>query len=183
MPRDRWHWSGIVRELEAHHGRIDCEILRLSGGGFEAEGCLGKGSRMKKDTTAYTAPVDWDKNDCSIRALAVACGVPYAVASVAFSVTGRRVKGATELDITSKLHEEFLDMTRVRSAEGMDLETFCLVAPKGAYVVHKKGHAFAVIDGIVHDWESTTKPSTMVLRVWRVTERARAKMEMLKGLV
>ena len=139
---------------------------------------------MKKDSTQYAAEqVAWDKDDCSVRALAVACSVPYAVASVALSVTGRRVKQGTGLDTTIKLHEEFLGMTRVRSAEGMDLETFCLVAPKGAYVVHKKGHAFAVIDGIVHDWESTTKPSTMVLRVWRVTERARGKMEMLKGMV
>ncbi len=139
---------------------------------------------MKKVSDLYAAEkVAWDKDDCSVRALAVACGVPYAVASVALSVTGRRVKQGTDLETTIRLHEEFLGMVRVRSAKGMDLETFCLVAPKGAYVVHKKGHAFAVIDGIVHDWESTTKPSTMVLRVWRVTDKARAKMEMLKGMV
>ena len=139
---------------------------------------------MRKDTTAYGAERPaWDKNDCSVRALAVATGVPYAVASVAYSVLGRRLGKGTEVTLSERLHIEILGMTRVTAVEGMDLGTFLQVAPKGAFVVHKIGHAFAVVDGVVHDWENTSRVGTRITRVWRVTERARAKMEGLKGLV
>ena len=139
---------------------------------------------MKKDTTSYGAERPaWDRNDCSIRALAVATGVPYAVASVAFSVLGRRIRAGTDIALSVKLHEEILGMTRVTAAEGLDLETFVGMVHTGSFVVHKRGHAFAVIDGVVHDWQNTTKAGTRILRVWKVTERARGKMEGLKGLV
>jgi hypothetical protein len=139
---------------------------------------------MRKDTTSYGADRPaWDKNDCSVRALAVATGVPYAVASVAYSVLGRRVRAGTEVSLSERLHIEILGMVQITAVEGMDLETFLQVAPKGRYVVHKVGHAFAVVDGVVHDWENTTRPATRITRVWKVTERARAKMEGLKGLI
>jgi len=139
---------------------------------------------MKKDTTSYGAERPaWDKNDCSVRALAVATGVPYAVASVAYSVLGRRLKTGTQVGLSERLHIEILGMTKVTAVEGMDLETFLRVVPKRSYVVHKIGHAFAVVDGVVHDWENTTRPGTRITRVWKVTERARAKMEGLKGLI
>jgi hypothetical protein len=139
---------------------------------------------MKRDTTAYGAERPaWDKNDCSVRALAVACGVPYAVASMAFSVLGRRLKAGTDLRTTERLHEEILGMERIQAAEGMDLGTFVQYATKGRFVVHKRGHAFAVVDGVLHDWETTTKPGTRILRVWRVGPKAREKMAALAKLV
>ena len=139
---------------------------------------------MKKDTTSYGAERPaWDNNDCSVRALAVATGVPYAVASVAYSVLGRRLGKGTLVTLSERLHIEILGMVPVAAVEGMDLETFLHVVPKGRFVVHKPGHAFAVIDGVVHDWENTTRPGTRITRVWRVTEKALAKMEGLKGLI
>ena len=145
---------------------------------------VGGGGGMRKDTTSYGAERPaWDSKDCSVRALAVATGVPYAVASVAYSVLGRRLKAGTQVSLSERLHIEILGMTRITAVEGMDLETFLQVVPTGRYVVHKTGHAFAVIDGVVHDWENTTRAGTRITRVWKVTERARAKMEGLKGLI
>ena len=74
-------------------------------------------------------------------------------------------------------------MARVTAVEGMDLETFLHVAPKGRFVVHKVGHAFAVVDGVVHDWENTTRPTTRIMRVWKVTEKALRKMDKLRELI
>ena len=82
-----------------------------------------------------------------------------------------------------KLHEEMLGMKRIESAEGMRLEAFLMLATKGSFVLHKFGHAFAVVDGVVHDWQGTTKAGTTVLRAWKVTDKAKAKMEALAKMV
>lgn len=143
---------------------------------------------MKKDSTAYAAVrPKWDTSDCCVRALAVACGVSYEAASVAFSAGGRRVGKGTPRDVSAKVYEEWLGMTRLEGVEGMALADFAALAQRGRYVVHKAGHAFAVIEGIVHDWAgTTTKPGTRVQLAWRVTEGARVKMlkveDMLKSL-
>ena len=133
---------------------------------------------MKKDSTMYGAVrPSWDKDDCSIRALACATGVPYLVASATFSAFGRQVKKGTEAAISIRLHEEVLGMKRITLAEGIRLEAFLEVAKTGSYIVHKKGHSFAVIDGIVHDWDNTSRASTQLIRVWKVTDVARGKMQ------
>ena len=74
----------------------------LSNGILQVRGAYGRsGVGMKKDTTAYSAERPaWDRNDCSVRALAVATGVPYAVASVVFSTLGRRIKAGTETTLS-----------------------------------------------------------------------------------
>lgn len=139
---------------------------------------------MKKDTTAYSsARPTWDKSDCSVRALACATGVVYEVASMTFSAQGRRLKKGTDTDLSAKVYEDVLGMVRVRQVEGMDLETFTMVAQTGSYILHKKGHAFAVVNGVVNDWEGTTRHSTRIVSCWKVTEQARAKMARMAELV
>lgn len=139
---------------------------------------------MKRDTTSYGAvrPA-WDKSDCSVRALAVACGVPYEIASIAFTCQGRTLKKGTSVEMSVKLHEEVLGMRRVTMAEGMRLEAFLEVARTGRFIVHKTGHAFAVVDGVVHDWEGTSRGSTTLQRVWRVTAEAITKMDRIRDEV
>jgi len=139
---------------------------------------------MKKDTTAYGAERPaWDKSDCSVRALAVATGVPYAVASAVFSAQGRKLKAGTPVTLSDNLFVNILGMRRVEMAEGIRLEAFLTVARSGRYIVHKRGHAFAVVEGVVHDWESTTRDATLITRVWKVTETARAKMAKMGELL
>lgn len=139
---------------------------------------------MKRDTTAYAASGSFkDKADCSIRALAVATGVSYTVASMTFSARGRRLGKGTDVALSTQLHEEVLGMRRVTLAEGLRLEAFLEVARTGCYIIHKKGHAFAVIDGVVHDWSNTSKESTCIRRCWKVTEAATAKMRAMEALV
>jgi hypothetical protein len=139
---------------------------------------------MKKDTTAYGAERPaWDKADCSVRALAVATGVPYAVASAVFSARGRKLKAGTPVILSDELYTSILGMRRVEMAEGIRLEAFLEVAKTGRFVVHKIGHAFAVVEGVVHDWEGTSRGATCLTRVYRVTEAARAKMAKMGELL
>ena len=139
---------------------------------------------MRRDTTAYSAvrPA-WDKNDCSVRALACATKVSYIVASMTFSAQGRSVKKGTPTELSTKLHEEILGMRRIEMAEGMRLEEFVRYARAGSFIIHKARHAFAVVDGVIHDWENTTKDSTKIVRAWKVTEKAREKMLAMAKMV
>ena len=143
---------------------------------------------MKKDSTAYSAERPaWDTKDCSVRALAVACGVSYTVASVTFSAQGRRLKRGTDHELSVRLYEGILGMKRVELAEGLRLEAFLEIAVRGRFILHKKGHAFAVVEGVVHDWEGkTTRDNTTIVRCWKVTEVAQGKMgkmaELLAGV-
>lgn len=133
---------------------------------------------MKRERTAYAEPASVkDKSDCSVRALAVALGITVDQSGVLFSAMGRTLGKGTETEITKRLHAK-LGLIEIE-VEGLDLQTFAARAA-GDYVLHKKGHAFAVLGGIVHDWgEGTTKERTQLVRGWKVTPEAREKAKEL----
>lgn len=138
---------------------------------------------MKKSTTAYGAVrPTWDKYDCSIRALAVAANCSYNQASAIFSSGGRKLKKGTDVLLTKTIHETWLLMKPVDGIQGWQLAAFIAAHPNGRYILHKRSHAFAVVDGIVHDWENTTNPRTEVIRAWEVTSETEAKIEKTRGL-
>lgn len=132
---------------------------------------------MKKDLTLYgeTCPT-WDTNDCAVRALAVATGATYAQASLFFNATGRQLKKGTPYSSVELVCEEWLGMKPIKSAEEMPLGLFAAAAV-GRFMVLKRGHAFAVIDGVVHDWETSTKESTVVVKAWMVTPVTLARIK------
>jgi len=139
---------------------------------------------MKKDSTGYGQPRPFaDKSDCSIRALMSAAGTSYEVASMTFSAQGRTMKKGTSVDVSVRVHEEVLGMKRVGLAEGLRLEAFLEVAKTGRFIVHKHGHAFAVVDGVVMDWDNTSRASTTLIRVWKVTETALLKIKRMEELL
>lgn len=137
---------------------------------------------MKVDSTSYGAvrPA-WDKKDCSVRALAVACKIPYDTASVLFAACGRSLKKGTSVELSRQIHEGKLKMEYVE--EEMSLHHFTLLYNVGSWIVHRKGHAFAVVDGVVHDWEGNPQLHTRVLRAWRVTAATKAQVTKLVDLL
>lgn len=137
---------------------------------------------MRKDSTSYAEvrPV-YDTKDCSVRALAVATGCSYEQASAVFSAAGRVMKKGTSVDVSRKVHETWLGMLPTNPIDFV--AAFVAANPKGRFILHSKRHAFAVIDGVVHDWEfSRTGPGTRVIRAWEVTEASLVKMEKAKSL-
>jgi hypothetical protein len=139
---------------------------------------------MKKDSTSYGQPRPFaDKADCSIRALMSATGTSYEIASMTFSAGGRRMKKGTDVAVSIRVHEEVLGMKRVTMAEGLRLEAFLEVAKTGRFIVHKHGHAFAVVNGVVLDWDNTSRASTTLVRVWKVTETTLLKIKRMEQLL
>lgn len=141
---------------------------------------------MKKDSAGYAAVQPaWDTQDCSVRALAVATGVNYETASATFSARGRRLGKATEAELSRRLYEDVLGMRRITLAEGLRLEAFLRVASSGSFIVHTKRHAFAVVEGVVCDWEGTrtSHGGTKLEQVWKVTDLAKGKMRKMESVM
>jgi hypothetical protein len=120
---------------------------------------------MKHERSAYGAP-QGDGNDCTVRALAVVLALPYSECHVLYAANGRKagrnVPVAVCVSLLPALGLRRLDST----VRGMTLARFVAEYPRGRYVVHKAGHALAVVDGVVHDWKA--QPRARVKRAWQV---------------
>jgi len=138
---------------------------------------------MKIESTGYAAPSPFvDASDCSIRALTVACGLRYETASAAFASQGRAHGRGTDLLTTELVQSRLLAMRRIRVMEGWRLANVVRELPKGRYVLHRRSHAFALVDGTVHDWAGGTGPGTIVLRIWHVTEETEERAKKLEAI-
>lgn len=138
---------------------------------------------MKKDSTAYAAVIPtYDKSDCSVRALAVATGCTYQQSSAIFSAAGRKLKKGTFVETSLKVYVEWLGCEELKVRE-WPLAGFIAAYPKGRFILHRKGHAFAVIDGVLHDWAGgKTWQGSLLTHGYEVTEKAILKMERIKGM-
>jgi hypothetical protein len=148
---------------------------------------------MRKDPTAYSA-AEGDLHDCSVRALAIAAGIPYEEAHRLFKEAGRADNKPTPTAVTRALfkrlgftkHTTFLGYgarynrrrdTWTPIANYPTLARFIKAHPRGRFTVHRTGHAFALINGVVHDWPSerftrafpATGSRSRVVGAWEVT--------------
>jgi hypothetical protein len=123
---------------------------------------------------------DHERKDCIIRALSVAANVPYLKAYDDVMATGGRKpqRGGIVPHILAKLKGyaikqvfwwfEVPDRRNKPYFGAVTLAEFVRRFPKGRYFVIKNSHAFAVVDGKVHD---TVKlgARTRILRAWQIT--------------
>jgi ABC-type bacteriocin/lantibiotic exporter with double-glycine peptidase domain len=105
---------------------------------------------MRYNTKSYPHK---ERSDCGVRALAAACGIPYAKAHKALAKAGRKkaqgthpyqlVRAATSLGIAC----------RMVSARPMKptLKQFVRTFRTGRHLVISQTHALAVVNGIVVD--------------------------------
>jgi hypothetical protein len=127
---------------------------------------------IKKTHLAYSAksPVEGETNDCHVRALALVLGISYQESHKLHEELGRKPGTPTTYGICNELVKRF-GMKRIdiwRKGESFKaryptVKQFVWDHPKGKYLVHRNGHAFAIIDGIVHDWQYGTGPRSRVV--------------------
>lgn len=139
---------------------------------------------MRHDSTSYAqVRPKWDRNDCSVRALAVAVGLTYEQAGAIFAAFGRKMKEGTSVETSIRVMEERLKMRRLELSDGPEeLKYFALYQDKGRFVLHRRGHAFALVEGVIHDWEGT-RATTQVIRAWEVTPETLEIVERYKELL
>jgi hypothetical protein len=101
-----------------------------------------------------------EDNDCAVRALANAFGTSYTYAHDAMAAAGRKEGKGTSLaiihDLVTQEHggKRGAKIERVGKGVGqrqVSIATFCKFHPHGRFYCIVRGHAFAVVDGVVHD--------------------------------
>tara|TARA_R110002126_G_scaffold164897_1_gene312789 strand:+ start:598 stop:1017 length:420 start_codon:yes stop_codon:yes gene_type:complete len=139
---------------------------------------------MKRDSTVYAAvrPV-YDKNDCAVRAVAVVAGCTYEQVSALFSAGGRQMKKGTTLEVAIRVNETFLRMRNLPEYRDWNIASFIAANPTGKFVIHRLGHALAIIDGTLHDWEKGTGANQRIRDCWQWTEETEKAAKRLRQLV
>jgi hypothetical protein len=100
-----------------------------------------------------------ESNDCTVRATSLAINKPYQDVHGVFAKHGRRdgkgVTLATLIAVLIDLTKNNLKIVASHAIRRETLASFIKTHPKGKYLVIKRGHAFAVIDGVAHDAHSS----------------------------
>lgn len=110
-----------------------------------------------------------ESNDCTVRATVLATGLPYDVVHKGYAKAGRKpMRGVTyhimvgALDILKIKHTK--QVYKVGSKEPTLAQFLKGDGKEGHWIVIRRGHAFAVKDGIVYDGHE----QGMRCRIWAV---------------
>lgn len=115
--------------------------------------------------------IDGESNDCAVRALSLAFNKPYeeihALCSKIGRTKGKGMRwGQIDLAIQELTGNGIAKMQR--PSRSQTFSTFARDNKKGNYVVIKRGHAVALIDGVFHDAGSVGEPRAIVKAVFKV---------------
>lgn len=124
-----------------------------------------KYTQMKKDSAKLG-----ERNDCAVFALALAGRVSYVDAHKALKRWGRRPKGGTHSWMWMKAGPDLglnMEQQKYKTKDLLKSEiplqpngsryttkTIGKLLKRGYYLCYSRTHAFAVINGVVHDWSA-----------------------------
>lgn len=105
--------------------------------------------------------------DCAVRAFSIAGYLPYWEAHNAFANEGRKSKrGVMIADYARPVAKRLgLQIRKVRTPR--TLRGFLARYPEGNFILHVREHAFAVLNGIVHD-VSPESDRRRILDAWQI---------------
>jgi len=110
-----------------------------------------------------------DRNDCAVRALTLAGQISYDVAHATFARFGRVANRGSSLSTCWKSYETVAGKWHMtHGADRITLNQFIQDHPVGRFILHKSGHAFALINGVVHDWAYGTSKNTLLWLAYEV---------------
>lgn len=124
---------------------------------------------MNKNETRPEAYA-YEVRDCSVRALTISTGLPYEQVYRVFKEHGRKPKQGVDLHKIMKSVCKDLKVTARQVKRSGSLRGFVNKFPIGVYVCTKRGHAFAVVNGVVSD---DTKPDCHIKRAWKIEQGAK----------
>jgi hypothetical protein len=93
-----------------------------------------------------------DKNDCTIRALAISAGIPYEYAHKIGREAGRKNgKGFHPKKLLAHAKKEYGITSQKKRYKSVTIQRFIKENPSGHYYVATNNHAFAIINGTIYD--------------------------------
>lgn len=111
--------------------------------------------------------------DCTVRAMSLVANIPYSIVHSAFEKSGRKNKHGFHMK-SGGIHKvcKVLGIEAKQVKRHGSLIGFINKFPKGRYLCVKRGHAFAVIDGVVHDED---KMHSQIKGAWLITNHNNCK--------
>lgn len=115
--------------------------------------------------------VDGESNDCAVRALSLAFNKPYTEVHELCAKIGR-VKGRGMRSSQIELAIQELSNNGIaklaKPSRKQTFTTFARDNKRGNYLIIKRGHAVAMIDGVYHDAGSIGEPRAIVRSFYKV---------------
>lgn len=110
------------------------------------------------------------KNDCTVRALAIARSIPYDDAYDILKDAGRKCSRGFDFVgwIADQPWAAKIAFPAVKGQRRMNPAQFCREYPQGTFILRVSKHVFAVVDGVVHD-TFENRPDRCVYCAWRIT--------------
>lgn len=95
-----------------------------------------------------------ETNDCAVKAVSIACDVPYHVAHKALALQGRQNRRGSMKSWIDRAIQSLGFKTKIvhHSAATVTSLSGDRAVEKGHYVAYVKGHILAIVDGKVEDW-------------------------------
>lgn len=109
----------------------------------------------------------YEDRDCTVRTLSITAKIPYSEAHAAFKKCGRKDKHSVYITKILQLVCKELNLTAKQVKRSGSLRKFIRTFSKGRYFCSKSGHAFAVVDGVLHD-ENTL--GSHIQGAWLITK-------------
>lgn len=116
-----------------------------------------------------------ERNDCVVRAISIAANLHYATAHEYCAKAGRpRGRGMYDPQINRAISlVEGKEVAMDWGCAGMTFAEFARANPVGRFVISKRGHMVALVDGVYHDMAlSICGARSRVRKFYRFGERA-----------
>jgi len=99
----------------------------------------------------------YESNDCTVRATSLAMNKPYTEIHQAFERAGRKPRRGVTIRTMSNALQLITQKNQgmIRALNEPTFAQFARENPKGRFIVTKRGHAVALIDGVWHDAHSS----------------------------
>jgi len=119
----------------------------------------GGRSKVKKDFR--------DSNACTVNALANTTGMPYDVAHVICAASGRPPGKGWHPSLILLHAKKYGVKSKTVLRSRQTLQKFIEKHPVGSFYVATSRHAFAVVDGVVMDWQASG-PKTRLTEGYKI---------------
>ena len=108
---------------------------------------------MKNFINANPRTIDNESNDCTVRSTSLALNKPYDEVHRVYHVMGRKPRKGTTIPVMNKVLQSITkdDRVMIKALEEPTFAQFARSNPVGKFIVIKRRHAVALIDGVWHD--------------------------------
>jgi hypothetical protein len=122
-----------------------------------------------KESKAGSPPEE--KNDCTVRALAIATNSTYTKAYMLLCQAGRKHNKGFYIERLLKKHCSYLGHSffKLPFRKPITVSKFIQKYPKGTYYVKIRGHVFVIRESVVYDMVEP-RPMQRITDAWEVTD-------------